>query len=318
MRDHLNPGGMFVLYNTFRETWLVEKLASQLTTVFGQAPLVRTYRSAQVAFAAGPGAAATHGHPPGDKTDPMPVVGSPEPRQATDDWPFLYLREPFIAPYYLAALGFLLLLSTLGTWLAGRRAGPVVGGFSPHFFALGAAFLLLETKSLVTFSLLFGTTWLVNALVFFAILGSVLVAIGVTSWLRPRRSWPLYVCLAVSLAIAYLLPAEQLLIDPAWLRYVLAAAVAFAPVFFANLVFTYSFRDVRAADMAFASNLLGAMIGGVLEYLALLTGYRFLILVVAGLYALAYLLGARWRILADRTLESGVPHPAALPAGASD
>ncbi len=46
------------------------------------------------------------------------------------------------------------------------------------------------------------------------------------------------------------------------MRYVIAAAVAFAPVFFANLVFTYSFRDTRAADMAFASNLLGAMLGG--------------------------------------------------------
>ena len=36
--------------------------------------------------------------------------------------------------------------------------------------------------------------------------------------------------------------------------------------------------------MAFAVNLLGAMVGGALEYLALLTGYRALLLVVAGLY----------------------------------
>ena len=44
-------------------------------------------------------------------------------------------------------------------------------------------------------------------------------------------------------AVAFLLPPEQLLIDPPWLRYVLAAVLAFAPVFFANLVFSHSFRD---------------------------------------------------------------------------
>ena len=51
----------------------------------------------------------------------------------------------------------------------GRRGTPI-RRFSPHFFVLGIAFLLLETKSLVSFSLLFGTTWVVNALAFFAIL----------------------------------------------------------------------------------------------------------------------------------------------------
>jgi hypothetical protein len=57
--------------------------------------------------------------------------------------------------------------------------------------------------------------------------------------------------------------------------------------------------------MAFASNLLGAMVGGALEYLALLTGYQALLLVVAVLYALAYLFATRWRVLADRDLAAG-------------
>ena len=41
-------------------------------------------------------------------------------------------------------------------------------------FCMGAAFLLLETKSVVQFALLFGTTWFVNALVFLGVLLSVL------------------------------------------------------------------------------------------------------------------------------------------------
>ena len=74
----------------------------------------------------------------------------------------------------------------------------------------------------------------------------------------------------------------------------------FAPVFFANLVFAHSFRDTTTADMAFASNLLGAVVGGAIEYVALLTGYWWLLVVVGALYALAWLLASRLCILADR------------------
>ena len=139
------------------------------------------------------------------------------------------------------------------------------------------------------------------------------------NWRFPiRRAWLFYVGLFVSLGVAYLLPPESLLIDPPWLRYLLAAVLAFAPVFFANLVFSYSFRDTRTADMAFASNLLGAMVGGALEYLALVTGYQALLLLVAVMYALAYLFATRFRFMADRDLSAeempppSEPGPAAL------
>jgi hypothetical protein len=57
--------------------------------------------------------------------------------------------------------------------------------------------------------------------------------------------------------------------------------------------------------MAFASNLLGAMVGGAMEYVALLTGYRALLIAVAALYALAWLFANRWRRLADVELAHG-------------
>jgi hypothetical protein len=84
----------------------------------------------------------------------------------------------------------------------------------------------------------------------------------------------------------------------------------FAPVFVANLVFAYSFRDTRTADMAFASNLLGAMVGGALEYMALITGYRALLIVVAALYAVAWLFATRVRRLADVELRRDAPETA--------
>ena len=186
---------------------------------------------------------------------------------------------------------------------AARRSGTSLRQFSPHFFVLGVAFLLLETKSLATFSLLFGTTWIVNALVFFAVLASVLAGDRrQPARCRFRNPALLYVGLFGSIALAVLLPPASLLIEPIWLRYVVAAALAFAPIFFANLVFSYSFRDTKAADMAFASNLLGAVVGGAIEYVALVTGYGWLLVVVAALYLFAWVLAARLRLLADRDL----------------
>jgi hypothetical protein len=175
---------------------------------------------------------------------------------------------------------------------AARRA------FDGHMFFLGAAFMLLETRSLVTFSLLFGSTWQVNSLVFFAILCSVMLAIALSARFPAlgTPSPPLYALLIGALIVAYLLPTDAFLsIEFAPARYVLASVVAFLPVFLANLVFAGSFKGTGPkADVAFASNLLGIMLGGTLEYASLLIGYRHVLLLVIGFYLLsAWLLRRR-------------------------
>ncbi|HET7701982.1 MAG TPA: hypothetical protein VFK35_01165 [Candidatus Limnocylindrales bacterium] len=309
VRDRLAPGGVFVMYNYYRQPWLVEKLDDMLESAFGHQPIVRTYDlhiGSGATLAAGPLVSALGGvAPPGDRVDRVPSAESP--RVATDDWPFLYLRTPTLPAHYLVSLAVILLWAAVVVLRGASRARIPVRRFSPHFFVLGVAFLLLETRSLVTFSLLFGSTWLVNALVFFAILGSVLLAIGISARVRLARPRLLYAALLGAIAVAWVLPPGSLLIEPVWLRYLVGAVVAFAPVFLANLVFSYSFRDTESADMAFASNLLGAMVGGAVEYLALISGYQSLLVILAGLYLLAWLLTGRFRMLADRELVPAGP-----------
>jgi len=309
VRDHLSDQGIFVVYNYYRDDWLVAKLASMMQDAFGGTPpLVNTYSSVKAALANGPLVASLpNGIPPGDHVTGPPAItdGGPVPTPATDNWPFLYLRTPFIASHYLAAIAIVLLGALIAVALAARVTGTTIRKFSPHFFVLGVAFLLLETRAITSFSLLFGTTWLVNSLTFFAILSSVMLAIFVNSRWPIRRPTPYYVLLFVSIGIAWLLPPESLLVDPPIVRYAIAALVAFAPVFLANLVFSYSFRDTNTADMSFASNLLGAMVGGMLEYLALITGYQFLLVLVAMLYALAWVFATRLRLGSDRELVEG-------------
>jgi hypothetical protein len=304
VRDRLTPDGIFVMYNFYREAWLPQKMARMLEETFGSPPIIKHSAGTAATLAAGPMVAALRGgQPPGEASDPIDLSSAPAP--ATDDWPFLYLKDRFIAPYYLAAIAIIIAAAALLVIRGAQRSGTSIRQFSPHFFVLGVAFLLLETRSIATFSLLFGTTWVVNSLVFFAVLASVLLAILVNQRYAFRSPKMLYGGLFGSIALAILLRPDTLLVDPPWVRYVIASVLAFAPIFFANLVFSYSFRDTKTADMAFASNLLGAVIGGAVEYVALITGYASLLLVVALLYVAAWVLATRFRFLADRDLTSG-------------
>ena len=97
-------------------------------------------------------------------------------------------------------------------------------------FFMGAAFLLLETKNIATFALLFGTTWLVNALVFAGVLLVVLAAVEVT---RRFKTPPLPVVfggIAASLLVAYLVPPEVLLPLPMMPRLAVAVVLMFLPI----------------------------------------------------------------------------------------
>jgi hypothetical protein len=212
--------------------------------------------------------------------------GRPVVQPAVDDRPFVYLRERSIPSRYLIALAAVLVLSVIGIRLGGGSFRPMVR-YADLFF-MGAAFLLLETKSVVQFALLFGTTWFVNALVFLGVLLSVLLAIEVERRVRIGRPLLLLMVLFAGLLVAWLVPAEALLGLSPGPRLAAAVALAFFPIFVANLIFAERFRDTADPTAAFGSNLLGAMAGGALEYLSLITGYRALLIVVAVLYAAAY------------------------------
>lgn len=302
VRDHLTDDGVFVLYNFYWQSWLIDRLGRLLDETFDPGAIVSYYDQTDghaAVLASGPGVVNDSARPVGTQV----FEARSDSATVTDDWPFLYLREPAIAPYYLVALFAILIGALISVAGAARLSRVPMTKFSPHFFVLGAAFMLLETRSLVTFGLLFGNTWAVNAAAFFAILVSVLLSIVLTRKLALASARPWYVLLAASLALAWFVPPGSLLIDPPALRYAAAGLLAFAPVFFANLCFSQSFRDTRTADMAFASNLLGAVVGGLLEYTALITGYQALLLLVAALYGAAYLLSSRVRVLADGELE---------------
>ncbi|HSK34354.1 MAG TPA: spermidine synthase [Propionicimonas sp.] len=283
-RDHLTPGGAFAMYNYYREDWLIDRLAGTVQTAFGHVPCVDLPGGGQAVVTA---ALDQNNQVCGSDYVPAGAVVAP----ATDDRPFLYSQGGPIPALYLWTLAGILLISAIAV----RALGGPFRAMRPYadLFFMGSAFMLLETKNIATFALLFGTTWLVNALVFAGVLLIVLAAVETT---RRFKTPPLPVVfggIAASLAVSFFVEPSWLLMLPFVPRLILAVVLAFIPIYLANVAFSKRFGASDDSQSAFGLNLLGAMFGGCLEYLGLLTGYSNLLLIVAVLYLFAFLLTPR-------------------------
>jgi spermidine synthase len=310
VRDHLSPRGAMVLYNYFREKWLVDRLANTAAEVFGRDPLghVHQDRAYLGVMLSGPRLSELASPPPlpadvlayGQPHAPSPahpLMRDPSVRPATDDWPFLYMREPGLPRHYLAALGLVLTVSALAVWLArsGGTRTDRVAGWSWHFFFLGAGFMLLETKSIVQFALLWGSTWSSASLAIASVLVMALASAIVASRVRIRGRAPIAAALLALIALNYLMPVGRVTFDSRAAESLFYGVLVFSPVFCAGLLFSSSFKESSSTATDFGANLLGAIVGGVGEYLSLLAGYRFLLALVG----ICYLLALASRRLAD-------------------
>ena len=222
------------------------------------------------------------------------------------------MKQHGIPGFYVLVL-VIILVGSLG---AVRVVGGPIRRMRPYsdLFALGAAFLLLETRAVTGFALYFGTTWVVNAIVFAGVLVAVLLAVELTRRVPTPRLSVMYALLAASLALAWLVPPQWVLGLPLELRLFVSVTLAFAPIFCANVVFAKRFADTASATAAFGANLLGAVLGGCLEYFSLLVGHRGLLLIAAALYLAAFsLMPDDTDATAPTTSPPGRPPPEATP-----
>ncbi|HEY7161889.1 MAG TPA: spermidine synthase, partial [Acidobacteriota bacterium] len=281
----LTDHGSLYFYNYYRFPWIMEKLQTMIFHATGKFPhtiatkgdfamygVNRYYRGANV----------------------VSIQSGIEP--PTDNWPFLYLEKRTIPALYrnmilimFTAVALLaLLLQKLGSRFSDERQMQTAW-LKAAFMLMGIAFLLLETKSVIQFSLLFGTTWLNNSLVFIAILLLVLAANGTAQLIKDARIlWIVYVLLIASSLITVFYPLGNLLqLESKVLRFIFASLITFAPIYFANLIFSLTFRDQPAAEILFGWNLIGATLGGLLEYTSMALGYSALAIIVAFCYSAA-------------------------------
>jgi SAM-dependent methyltransferase len=294
VRDRLKPNGLLVVYNYFRERWLVDRLVNTAAAAFGQPPRVHVHeaRAYLGVIMSGPRLAELTGDPEvpdrvtayGQSQIPTPARNHrPDPAvaPASDDWPFLYLRDRHVPRHYLAALALILIVSMAVVLLVLRGQG---GQWSWQFFLLGAGFMLLETKSIIQFALLWGSTWVVASLAIASVLTMALIANYVVARVEITRPWVVGGMLFALLAANYLVPIGRITFDSRGTESVFYGILMFSPILCAGLLFGSAISQSSSLARDYGTNLLGAMVGGVGEYLSLLTGFRWLLLVIALCY----------------------------------
>jgi SAM-dependent methyltransferase len=233
----------------------------------------------------------------------IPPAGSL--RTATDDWPFLYLRKPMIPTLSLRGMLIMGALALLLIFVFVRRlgtTGPTIAdnsGLNLQLFFLGAGFMLIETKAVVTTALLFGSTWVVNSVVFFAVLLMILLANLWTIKVQPRHLWPYYLGLLITLALNTIVPIDFFLGMNRTIQVVGSCLLVLAPILFAAIIFADSFKRSVNPDRAFGMNIAGAMAGGLAEYSSMLLGFQYVALVAILFYALSAIGFARSNKAAD-------------------
>jgi SAM-dependent methyltransferase len=289
-RRLLADDGLFVVHLSSERHWMGSRLYWSLAQAFGREPaLFDTPKSPfeSIAFVEGPDSVV------GEAALPPPGVArlSPDAMRAerphtllaTDDWPHLYLQGRTLPLVYVVVLGVVLLVS----FGAFRSAGPFEIRRHLELFLLGAGFMLLETRSLTSMALSFGSTWIVSAVV----IGSILLVVfaGNLLVLRGVRVAPGlgYALIAALLVLQYLMPLRYVAQGGFSLRLLLALLWVGAPVLVASLLFSRAFENVASTSRAFGANLLGVVVGGVVEYASMIVGLRALSLLAALLYLAA-------------------------------
>ncbi len=294
VRDHLSANGVLVIYNYFRERWLVDRLANTAAAAFGEEPHVHVHeaRAYLGVLMAGP-RLKTLTHEPevpervtayGQSHDPSPartLRRDPSIEPATDDWPFLYMKDRELPRHYLNALAVVLVISLVAV-MATLRGEP--GRFSWHFFLLGAGFMLLETKSIIQFALLWGSTWIVASLSIAAVLTMALVANFIVARIDTVRPWLVGGILVALLAISYAVPIGRITFESRVTESIFYSVLVFSPVLCAGLLFGSAIKRSTSLPRDYGTNLLGAMVGGVAEYLSLVTGFNALLVIIALCY----------------------------------
>jgi len=329
----LKPDGVFVMYNFYRQGWIVNRLEGMAEEVFGTKPLVislphreeirpddsqanhisfllvgadsarlkaiRTMFERYDSFwlhGQAPRSAAVNGFgsaaPGADWYRIAPArTEATAARLPSDDWPHLYLREASI-PWAPTGQG-VLTMAVLSLVILFAFAPPGRVRPNAQMFFLGAGFMLLETKGVVHMALLFGSTWVVNSVVFGAILVMILLANLYVLRVKPENLLPYYALLIAALLVNAFVPMNAFLSLAPVARTLASCAVVFLPVFFAGVIFAAAFSRSRRPDVDFGSNVAGIILGGLSEQLSLVTGFNYLLLVAVAYYLLSLALRPR-------------------------
>ena len=299
VRDHLSPRGVMVLYNYFREKWLVDRLANTAAEVFGRDPLghVHQDRAYLAVMLAGPRVAELAAPPPlpadvnaygqAARAEPRASAGSRCGRRAGDRRLAVPVHAgaraaaalPRRARRRARAVGARRLARDTGSDSRcpdlPRPARPPAGRGTSSCSAPASC---CSRRSRSCSSRCCGARrgrrrrWRSRRC---------------SSWRSRARWWraasrsggaaSIAAALLALIALNYFVPVGRVPFDSRAAESLFYGVLVFSPVFCAGLLFSSSFKESSSTATDFGANLLGAIVGGVGEYLSLLAGYQFLL-----------------------------------------
>jgi len=205
---------------------------------------------------------------------------------STDDWPFFYMPFRVFPKSYLMTFAMLVFLSIVlhRSFLPERPQSSDLA-----FLFLGAGFMLVETKAITELGLTFGNTWQVIAIGIASILFMAFLGNGAVQFFKIRSPYLSYFLLFLTLALGWWV-AQAGGLSSTVLARAATAIILTCPLFFSGIVFSIllSRRGTRISS-AMSMNLIGGILGGILEYSSMYFGFQMLYLFALGLYAAALL-----------------------------
>ena len=302
-KAHLADGGVIILNFFANRPFIADRMASVMRLAFGEEPFVfivppTGFGRGGVFFVAGNLPVVRQQITANARLSPLldkwrreyPVPLTYTTRVATDDWPYVYLRQPSIPTLHFLLALLVAILFVAGLRLAGvTRAAYRWSKPEWHFAFLGAAFLLLEVQNITKASVVLGNTWQVNAVIISAVLAMVLAANAIVSRYRAIRPLPVYLALCASSLALYFIDIARFAFLPYPAKAILVGGLTSLPMLFSGIVFIRSFASVTRKDLALGANLFGAMGGALIQPVTFLLGIKALLLVVTGFYIAAML-----------------------------
>jgi hypothetical protein len=305
-RKLLNPNGVMVLSFEAQKPFVADRMGTALEQVFGHKPVaVRVpgngYGWGGVLFVMGDSEevvrqriAANPGLPEliakWQAKSPVELLGVT--KLTTDDWPYIYLESPTIPLLYYVLAIVLLLLFSYGMRRIGSNLNSIAtlaGGSSWHFFFLGAAFMLLEVQNVSKAAVVLGNTWAVNAVIISGVMVMILLANLIAARFPRLPLTPVYGLLILSCIGLYFVDLSSFAFLPYATKALVVGLLTSLPMLFSGIVFIRSFAVAERKDSALGANLMGALVGGLLQSVTFVTGIKALLLIVAGLYLAAVL-----------------------------
>ena len=209
-------------------------------------------------------------------------------RVITDDWPYLYLESPRIPTLYFLLIGVVILLfaRSYRKWKANDNVALINRTFW-HFFFLGSAFLLLEVQNISKASVVLGNTWQVNAIIISSVLGVALVANWIAYKFPKIPIVPVYVLLIGTSLGLYFVDLARFGFLPYPTKAFIVGTLTSLPMLFSGIIFVRSFAIAKDKSNALGANLIGALVGALLQSVTFVVGIKALLLVVAGFYLLS-------------------------------